>query len=71
MSQEEILTCGHHPRDTDMKWVTVFYPNRHFPWTRFCDVECMILWHEEMRARLVREIREEQARMMRDSKHES
>jgi hypothetical protein len=47
MSKAMPLTCGHQPRAN--RWVTVFYPNVDAPYRRFCDVECMIWWHQQMR----------------------
>jgi hypothetical protein len=66
IDMDELLDCGHHAikQGGQSVWVTVFYPNKAFPYRRFCD--CMIQWHEWMRDEITRQIREEQRQMLEE-----
>jgi hypothetical protein len=55
MSEAMPLTCGHKAT----RWVTVFYPNVDAPYRRFCEIECMIWWHEQETERVLMQLRKD------------
>jgi hypothetical protein len=60
------LTCGHQPRGG--KWITSLYPDVDAPCRRFCDIECMIHWHEQQRDQMLQYLREEQQAILEDER---
>jgi hypothetical protein len=58
----EKLTCGHK----GASWLTVLYPDDFLPYSRFCDVECMIHWHRVMRDKLARQLSDEMTQVMQE-----